>query len=104
MKFLFDLEGRHIANELNGQLYSTSGKHIGYFLSSHKIIIDMKGYYLGEVLFVNRLLFYLNNPWDGIHFGNMDDFGNIGDFGDPGNIGSIGMIPEYSNIDIHKLK
>ena len=56
MKFLFNSRGQHIANEVNGQLHSTSGKNIGHFLEQHKIFIDMEGYYLGQILFENRFM------------------------------------------------
>lgn len=104
MKFLFDSKGNHIANEINGQLYLPTGRNIGHFLDSSGIFIDMDGYYLGEILFENRLLFRINNGYEYTCFGNYGDFGNIGNHGNPGNFGSIGQISGFRDIEINKLK
>jgi len=56
MKFLFDSTGKHIANEVNGQLHSTTGSNIGHYLSNYGFSIDMQGYYLGEIICGNRLM------------------------------------------------
>ena len=60
MKFLFNSKGQHIANEVNGQLHAPTGENIGHFLQDYGIFIDMKGRYLGEVLYENRLLYNRN--------------------------------------------
>ena len=103
MKFLFDSKGHHIANEVNGQLYSTSGKNIGHFLKSNGFFIDMKGCYLGEIILKNRLLYKIGNGYEKISFGNYGNYGNIGNYGNPGNFGSIGQIGGYKDIDKTKL-
>lgn len=104
MKFLFDSHGKHIANFVNGQLHSTSGKNIGHYLENYNIFIDMSGRYLGEIIFENRLLNNTQTPWRGTNFGVYGNYGNVGNYGNPGNYGSIGHIPGYSNIEIDKLK
>jgi hypothetical protein len=104
MKSLFDSNGYHIANELNGQLYSPYGQNIGHFLESHRFYIDMQGYYLGEIIFNDRLMHRDGNGYDSVSFGNYGNYGNIGNYGNPGNVGSIGRIAGYSDIDGKKLK
>ena len=104
MKYLFDSKGRHIANEVNGQLHSPRGKNIGHYLSSVGFFIDMRGYYLGEILFENRLLHRLNNGYGNTCFGSYGNYGNIGNYGNPGNYGSIGYVSGYKDVDMEKLE
>ncbi len=33
MKYLFDIQGRHIANLVNGQLHAPTGENIGHLLA-----------------------------------------------------------------------
>lgn len=104
MKFLFDSKGKHIANEVNGQLHSTSGKNIGHFLSNYNFFIDMKGKYLGEIIYENRLLYKKNNGYGGTNFGVYGNYGNVGNYGNPGNYGSIRTISGYRDVESEKLK
>jgi len=104
MTFLFNSNGNHIANFVNGQLHSTSGKNIGHYLENYKIFIDLNGKYLGEIMFNNRLLYNKQNPWKGTNFGIYGNYGNVGNYGNPGNYGSIGYISGYGDIEIEKLK
>ena len=104
MKFLFDSNGKHIANEVNQQLHATTGQNIGHYLSNYNFFIDMQGYYLGEIVFENRLIRNKNNGYRNTCFGNYGNCGNPGNFGNPGNIGSIGIISGYEDIDNNKLK
>lgn len=103
MNFLFNSSGKHIANEVNGQLHSPSGKNIGHFLSSHNFFIDMKGYYLGEIVLENRFMHQKNNGYESTNFGNYGNYGNVGNYGNPGNYGSIGSVPGYKDVDPEKL-
>jgi hypothetical protein len=104
MKFLFDSHGHHIANEVNGQLHAPTGHNIGHYLPNQGFFIDMNGYYLGEIVAQNRLLYRLNNGFQNVCYGNYGNYGNVGNYGNPGNYGSIGTIAGYKDIDIGKLK
>lgn len=104
MKYLFNSHGKHIANFAGGQLHSTNGKNIGHYLENYKVFIDMKGKYLGEIVFENRLLYNTQNGFQGTNFGVYGNYGNIGNYGNPGNIGSIGSISGFRNIEIESLK
>lgn len=103
MQFLFDSHGKHIANEVNGQLHSTSGKNIGHFLPDYNFFIDMRGYYLGEILHKNRLMKNMNNGYQNTSFGSYGNYGNVGNYGNPGNYGSIGIVAGYMDIEKDKL-
>lgn len=103
MKFLFDSNGNHIANELNGQLYATSGQNIGHRLSSNDFFIDMDGYYLGEIVFENRFLHRENNGYENIGYGSYGNYGSIGNYGNPGNYGSIGRVFGFRDVPKSKL-
>jgi hypothetical protein len=100
MKYLFNNSGNHIANEVNGQLYSPSGNNIGHFIANYGIIIDMQGNYLGEIILENRLMYNLHSPHRNTNFGNYGNFGNVGNYGNPGNYGSIGQFPGYKKVKI----
>jgi hypothetical protein len=78
MKYLFDSKGKHIANEVNGQLHATTGQNIGHYLPDYGFYIDMRGYYLGEVVSENWLLSNRNNVYRNTSFGNYGNYGNVG--------------------------
>lgn len=103
MKFLFDSHGRHIANEVNGQLHSSSGANIGHYLPDQGIFIDMHGRYLGEIVHENRLMFNRSSPHRSVNYGVYGNYGNVGNYGNPGNYGSIGAVPGYDNIPSDRL-
>ena len=104
MKFLFDSKGKHIANEVNGQLHAPTGQNIGHFLPNYGFFIDMRGYYLGEIILENRLMKKRNNGYGSTCFGSYGNYGNIGNYGNPGNYGSIGNVSGYEDLDKDKLK
>lgn len=104
MKYLFDSKGNHIANEVNGQLHATTGQNIGHFLPNYNFFIDMDGYYLGEIILENRLMYQTNNDFKNTCFGNYGNYGNVGNYGNPGNYGSVGIIGGYKDVDKDKLK
>jgi len=95
MKLLFDYKGNHIANVVNGELHATTGKNIGHLMRYYNFFIDMKGKYLGEIIYKNRFLFNKNTAYQGVNFGV---------YGNPGNYGSIETISGYSDIEIEMLK
>lgn len=100
MKFLFDSNGNHIANFVNGQLHSTSGDNIGHYLERQHIFIDMNGSYLGEIVYGNRLMYNTNSAYINVNYGNYGAYGNIGDYGNPGCYGSIGVPGGYKDISL----
>jgi hypothetical protein len=99
MKFLFNSDGQHIANEVNGQLHAPSGQNIGHFLPQQEVFIDMRGRYLGEIVQGDRLLRKCHSPYQSTNFGNYGNYGNVGNYGNPGNHGSIGIPGGYENVD-----
>lgn len=64
----------------------------------------MKGYYLGEIVFENRLLYCVNNGYWNIFFGIYGNYGNVGNYGNFGNYGVIGIVVGFKDIEIDKLK
>lgn len=104
MEFLFNSRGQHIANKVNGHLHSTRGTNIGHFLENYNIFIDMRGRYLGEILYNNRLVYRTNSPYRSTNFGSYGNYGNVGNYGNPGNHGSIGLPGGYKDIDPDNLQ
>ncbi|MDD2371607.1 MAG: hypothetical protein PHQ32_06370 [Firmicutes bacterium] len=98
MEYLFNSKGKHIANLVNEHLYAPSGKNIGHFLSNEKILINMQGKYLGEIVQRNRLLYNKNSPYRNVNFGSYGNYGNVGNYGNPGNFGSIGILSGYNDV------
>lgn len=103
MKFLFNSKGQHIANFVNGQLHSPTGKNIGHFLAQQEIFIDMNGHYLGEIVQKNRLMHNKYSGHRSTNYGNYGNYGNVGNYGNPGNMGSIGSIHGYEDIPSNML-
>lgn len=58
-------------------------------MKDYNFFIDMNGYYLGEIVLENRLMYRLNNGYQNTSFGNYGNYGNVGNYGNPGNHGSI---------------
>lgn len=100
MKYLFNGKGKHIANFVNGQLYSPKGKNIGHYIEKYNIFIDMKGHYLGEIIYDNRLMYNRGSSFRYSNFGIYGNYGNIGNYGNPGNCGSLGSLSNYREVDI----
>jgi hypothetical protein len=98
MEYLFDSQGRHIANLLNGQLHAPNGQNVGHFKDNERIIIDMAGRYLGEIVHKNRLLYRSNSPYQSVNYGNFGNYGNVGNYGNPGNYGSIGQVASFREV------
>jgi len=103
MKNLFNSDGLHIANEVNGQLHSTTGQNIGHFLPNYNFFIDMNGNYLWEIIFENRLMYKTNNSFQHTNFGRYGKCGNVGNYGNPGSYGSFGKVSGYLDIEKEKL-
>lgn len=103
MQYLCNSRGQHIANLVNGQLHAPTGQNIGHYLESQGIFIDMRGRYLGEIVFENRLLLQRNSPHRSVNYGNYGNYGNVGNYGNPGNYGSIGVPGGFEDIPIERL-
>lgn len=99
MKDLHDMNGKHIANFVNGQLHNVRGTNIGHYLEHEQIFIDMHGRYLGEIVNEDRLLYYKASPYMNTNFGIYGNYGNIGNCGNHGNIGRISF-PGYVGVEI----
>lgn len=94
MEYLYDSKGKHIANLVNAHLHAPSGQNIGHFLSNEKIMIDMHGKYLGEIVQSNRLLYNKTSSYQNVIFGSYGNYGN------PGNCGSIGIPGGYRDVEL----
>jgi hypothetical protein len=103
LKRLFDTRGRHIANLIDGRLYTPAGRNIGHYLEAHDILIDMGGKYLGEIVFGNRLLRRRTSQHLDINLGVQSDFGDRTHLGDPGNSGDAGKPEDYMDVPIESL-
>jgi len=98
MQYLFDSQGRHIANLVNNQLHAPTGENIGHFLAEYGIFIDMSGRYLGQIVHNDRLMNNQMSPHRSVNFGAYGNYGNAGNYGNPGNHGNIGIVSGYSDI------
>lgn len=97
MEYLFNSQGKHIANIVSGQLHAPSGQNIGHYLSDYQIFIDMNGRYLGEMVQGNRLMYNKSSSYKNTNFGIYGNYGNVGNYGNPGNYGSVGIIGGYED-------
>lgn len=104
MRYLFNSRGEHIANEINGQLHAVTGKNIGHMIQDGNFFIDMKGNYMGEIVYENRLLYNTMSPYRSVNYGIHGNYGNVGNYGNPGNHGSIGLLAGYRDISSSQLK
>jgi hypothetical protein len=104
MKYLFDSNGRHIANEVAGQLHALDGSNIGRFLAQQRIFIDRSGRYLGEIVGDNRLMCNPASAFESVRFGRFGDAGNAGSYGNPGNAGSVAAEGGFVDIPEDRLK
>ncbi|MCG3227893.1 hypothetical protein [Bacillus subtilis] len=100
MQRLYNSKGKHIANFVNKQLYNPRGKNIGHYREREEIFIDMKGHYLGEILYDDRLMYNNNSPHKLVNFGIYGTHGNIGNYGNPGNKGKIGIQGGFRDVEI----
>lgn len=104
MQYLFDSQGRNIANFVNGQLHAPTGQNIGHYLQGQSIFIDMRGRYLGEIVFKNRLMYRQSSPHRSVNYGNYGNYGNVGNYGNPGNYGSIGRPAGFADVPRERLE
>jgi hypothetical protein len=100
MNYLYNSKGQHIATEQAGRLYTPMGRSIGHFVSEYGIYIDMKGRYLGELMYDNRLLYNRNSPFRSTPFGMWGDYGTITTYAPPGKIGAIGLPGGYQDVEL----
>ena len=100
MDYLFNRQGKHIANFVNGQLYAPRGKNVGHYLERQNIFIDMHGRYLGEITQKNRLMYDKMSAYRNHNFGNLGNYGNIGNYGNPGQAGSMGMAGRFRDVEV----
>ena len=63
------------------------------------IFIDIRGWYLGEIVDRNRLLYRNNSEYKSENYGSYGNYGNVGSYGNYGNIGSCSYAG-YSDIKI----
>jgi hypothetical protein len=100
MQPLFNSKGHHIANFVGTQLYAPSGSNIGHFIEDAGIFIDMRGRYLGEIHYDDRLLYSSASPYRSIAYGHYGNYGNIGNYGNPGSRGAIALPAGYRDVAI----
>jgi hypothetical protein len=99
MEYLFDSEGNHITNFLNEQLHAPAGQHVGHFIKTQGIFVDLSGNYLGEIVQGDRLMYNNSSPHKNTNHGSYEDCGNARNYGDPGNYGNKGVLPGYEDIE-----
>jgi hypothetical protein len=104
MRYLFDSQGRHIANEVSGGLHLPTGENIGHFVKSAGMFVDMGGRYLGEIIQSDRLMFNRSSPHRSVNYGAYGNAGNAGNYGNPGNPGSVGLMAGYEDIPEVRLR
>jgi hypothetical protein len=104
VQFLFDSQGRHIANEVSGRLHTPVGKHIGHFMAPLGIFVDLNGHYLGEVVRANRLMSDRRSPHRAADFCVFGDYGTAGSFGTPLSPGSIGAVAGLTDVAVDRLQ
>jgi hypothetical protein len=100
MKYLFDSNGGHIANELDKQLYTDKGKHVGLFLIDYNIFVDLQGKYLAEIVYENHLLHNLDSLCKTFNFGNHIKCRDIGYLGTPCFQGRIIKKSNYIDVNL----
>lgn len=103
-EYLFNYNGDHVATFAHGQLYSLDGNNIGHYIESINAFVDLEGFYLGEVPFLNRLLFGEYNTTVGIGYGNREAYCNIGQVRNLVNGGPIEKIEGYRDINPKLLR
>jgi hypothetical protein len=104
MQFLFDSQGRHVANEVSGRLHSPAGKNVGHFESAAGVFVDLDGRYLGEVVRANRLMENRKSPHREAAFCVYGDYGDAGNFGSPGPKGSVGKVAGHADVPAARLQ
>lgn len=104
MQYLFNSKGEHIANFVNGRLHAPTGPNIGHYLSKERIFIDMKGRYLGEIIYNNRLMYNVSSRYKSTTFSDQGTHSSAGNYGNPGNVSSIGNVSGYEDIPESRLR
>ena len=103
MQYLFDSTGQPIAIWMNDQLYTPAGRYIAHYMVSLNIFIDRQGYYLGEILYQNRLLNRIHHAYRHVCFGSPGDYGNIDSNRQPASLGGIRQVPGFRDVEHCRL-
>jgi hypothetical protein len=98
MEYLFDSKGRHIATFINDQLYAPSGENIGHYLEKEEIFIDFSGYYFGEIVFDNRLMYNRSSPYKSNKFIRYGDCGSLVSYGSPTKLRISRVMPGFDDV------
>ena len=104
MQFLFDSRGRHIANEVSGRLHAPAGQHVGHFMATLGVFVDLQGHYLGEIVRANRLMVKSRSPHRTADFCVYGDYGTAGSFGTPTSPGKVGAIAGHADVPVDRLE
>src|SRR3954447_26588725 len=104
MQYLYNSDGYHIANFVNGELYTPAGHNIGHYLSRERIFIDMHGRYLGEIVRNDRLLYNLSSRYRSTTFSANATRSSVGNYGDPGKQNNIGHFSGYEDVPESRLR
>ena len=102
MQFLFDSDGKNVANEQMGHLYSPAGRNIGHYLNTHGIFIDQKGRYLGQIVLGNRLMADPHSPYQATKFAVPGDYGTCGNLGKPDPARDVAPVNGYEDISARR--
>lgn len=104
MQYLFNTKGMHIANLIYAKLYAPTGEHIGHYLEKEKIVIDIKGRYLGEIIQQDRLLSNQVSPLRYSQHPALGNHGAVGQYGQAGQSGHFNMGQAYQDVATPWLK
>lgn len=104
LQYLFNSQGEHIANFVNGRLHSPSGSNIGHYLAKERIFVDLQGRYLGEIVRSDRLLYHVSSPYRQKTFSELGTHSSAGNFGNPGTKSNIGSITGYEDVPESRLR
>lgn len=98
MQYLFNSKGQHIANLRQEKLYAPTGENIGHYLEKEKIVIDVKGRYLGEIIQDNRLVVNPVSPLRYSQHAALGNHGQGGQFGYAGQHGQLNFGQAYQDV------
>ena len=104
MKYLFNSQGEHIANFVNGELHAPGGKNIGHYLKDEGIFIDLDARYLGEIVKNDRLMYKITSSYRQKTFSEQGTHSSVGNYGNPGARTNVGHITGFEDIPESRLR
>ncbi|AHB80376.1 hypothetical protein ATX68_12795 [Oenococcus oeni] len=96
MKFLYDSNGKQIAYEDDGDLFSEDGKYLGYYYDDYEIFVSKNGRYLGEIYDDDRLVARINSGFSSTKFSVRS--GSVGTRYSGYSTSGISLPSQYENV------